>query len=295
MSYYFKNIGCTLLLLTICMTMNAQHHVISLWQDKIPNEKSSNLKEESTITDTQRIKNVRNPSIEVYLPSNSNSVRRAVMICPGGGYGILAYDKEGTDFAKWLNGYGIAGIVLKYRLPEDDSNKTPHLSPLMDAKQGMKIIKDSAAVWGIDADKIGVMGFSAGGHLASTLGTHFDSENRPDFMALIYPVITMQSDFTHMGSRNNLLGENPDKALVDLYSNEMQVTHNTPPTFILHSADDQAVPVENSLQFYQALNDHQVPVEMHLYPQGGHGYGFGRHNTHLSGWSLLLIDWLQQL
>ncbi|PIB37511.1 hypothetical protein BFP72_10415 [Reichenbachiella sp. 5M10] len=289
---YFASL---LFCLIFASSMQAQQHTLLLWPEQIPNEKESKLKEESEYTDTQRIKNVRNPSIEVYLPSHGNATGQAVLICPGGGYGILAYDKEGTDFAKWLNGYGIAGIVLKYRLPEDDSNLTPHLSPLMDAKQGITLIRTHAQAWNIDPNQVGIMGFSAGGHLASTLGTHFDKATRPDFMALIYPVITMQKNYTHMGSRTNLLGEMPDAALIQEYSNEQQVSAETPPTFLVHSQDDTAVPVENSLQMYQALLQHQIPTEMHLYPTGGHGYGFARQHPHLSSWTDRLIEWLQQL
>ncbi|MBU2912979.1 alpha/beta hydrolase [Reichenbachiella agariperforans] len=274
------------------LPMHGQNQILPLWPDQVPNERKSKLTEESEITDTKRIRQVRNPSIEVYLPTKSSATGKAVLICPGGGYGILAYDKEGTDFAKWLNGYGIAGIVLKYRLPEDDSNITPHLSPIMDAKQGMKLIRQNATKWNIDTDQVGVMGFSAGGHLAATLGTHYDEETRPDFMALIYPVITMKTDYTHMGSRTNLLGENPTPALIAEYSSELQVTADTPPTFIVHSQNDEAVPIENSLQMYKALRTHQVPTEMHLYPSGGHGYGFALNQPHLSSWSQRLADWL---
>lgn len=275
--------------------MYAQNHTILLWGNDVPNSKKSSTEEVTEFSDAMRVSKVVNPSIDVFLPSKSNSIKRAVLICPGGGYGILAYDKEGTDIAKWLNGYGIAGIVLKYRLPEDETNIVPYESPLLDAKRAMELIRENADSWNINPSEVGIMGFSAGGHLASTLGTHFDVRNRPDFMILMYPVVTMKNDFTHQGSRRNLLGDNPSDDLVSLFSNELQVTSNTPPTFIIHSEDDNAVPVENSLQFYKALSDKRIPAEMHIFPYGGHGYslaiGKGRH----SSWPALLIDWINDL
>jgi acetyl esterase/lipase len=248
----------------------SQDYIIPLWSGKIPNSKKSNFQE---VTKNGRvISKVIVPTIEVYLPSKFNATRKIILICPGGGYGALAYDKEGTDIAKWLNGHGIAGAVLKYRLPEDESNEKPNLSPLMDAKRGIEIIRLHVNEWGIDSNKVGVLGFSAGGHLASTLGTHFELENRPDFMVLVYPVVTMKVDYTHIGSRANLLGEDPEEDIVNYYSNELQVTENTPSTFIIHSVDDKVVPIENSLNLFKALKDKNVPVEMHFYPYGGHGF-----------------------
>ena len=273
----------------------AQDHLVKLWKGEIPNSKKSDIQEKRFITTSLRIGNVIDPAIEVYLPSKTNATGKAVMICPGGGYNILAYDKEGTDIARWLNGYGIAGIVLKYRLPDSETNKIPHLSPLMDAKRGMELIHLNAKNWGIDSTKIGIMGFSAGGHLASTLGTHFDKTNRPAFMALIYPVITMKNDYTHQGSRIKLLGENPKEDLVKYYSNELQVTENTPPTFIVHSEDDGAVPVENSLQFFKALRDKKVPAEMHIFPTGGHGFSMALTRGRTAEWSDLFIKWMKDI
>lgn len=271
----------------------AQDHTIPLWSGEIPNSKNSDLQEVEK--KGRVISKVIVPTIEIYLPSIFNATGRAVLICPGGGYGTLAYDKEGTDFAKWLNGNGIAAAVLKYRLPEDKSNEIPHLSPLLDAKKGMEIIRLNSENWGIDPNKVGIMGFSAGGHLASTLGTHFDDVNRPDFMVLVYPVVTMMLNYTHSGSRNNLLGNAPSDELVKYYSNELQVLENTPPTFILHCEDDKSVSVKNSLQFYVALKEKNVPVEMHLYPFGGHGFGFAYQKGRLSEWSRLLLLWLEDL
>ncbi|WP_226789906.1 MULTISPECIES: alpha/beta hydrolase [Flagellimonas] len=266
-----------------------------LWEGEIPNAKKSDLQEEQKNAQARVISKVIEPSLEVYLPSSVIKTGKMVMICPGGGYGVLAYDKEGTDIAKWLNGYGIAAAVLKYRLPEDGSNEIPHLTPLMDAKRGVELIRSNAEKWGIDPNKVGVMGFSAGGHLASTLGTHFEEGNRPNFMALIYPVVTMKQDHTHNGSRKNLLGPDPSDNLVEHYSNELQVRENTPPTFILHSTDDEVVPLENSLQLAKSLKDKGISVEMHVYPYGGHGFAMALQQGRLSKWGQLLLDWLSDI
>ncbi|MCK0159062.1 alpha/beta hydrolase [Allomuricauda sp. F6463D] len=273
----------------------AQDQIIHLWEDEVPNAKVSSLEEQLKNPEARVISKVTDPTLEVYLPSSVINSGTMIMICPGGGYGALAYDKEGTDIAKWLNGQGIAAAVLKYRLPEDESNQVPHLTPLMDAKQGIEILRSMAGQWGIDPSKVGVMGFSAGGHLAATLGTHFEGTNRPDFMVLIYPVVTMKKDFTHSGSRTNLLGLDPSNELVDLYSNELQVKPDTPPTFILHSENDLVVPVENTLQLYKALKKQKIDVEMHLYPHGGHGFAMGLQHGRLATWMLLLQEWLKAI
>lgn len=288
-----------LLLIIISITSismsQAQQHRLPIYKDKIPNSKKSTLEEQSTKTDSERISKVIEPAIEVYLPAKAHTTKQAVLICPGGGYQILAWDKEGTDIAKWLNGQGIAGIVLKYRLPEDESNIDPFKSPLMDAQKAMEIIRMNAEEWNINRDQVGVMGFSAGGHLASTLGTQFTAASKPNFMILIYPVITMKDDFTHQGSKFNLLGKNPSDDLVKQYSGELNVSLQTPPTFIIHSEDDGAVPVENSLQFYLALKQNKVPVEMHLLPIGGHGFGLAINRGRLSEWPNYLSSWLKSL
>lgn len=276
----------------ICMS---QDDVISLWAGSPPNAKESKLKEIRKNTPTLSLKNVIDPTLEVYLPSKFNANGMAIMICPGGGYGGLAYAKEGTDIAKWLNGYGIAAFVLKYRLPDDESNEVPYLSPIMDAKRGMELIRSGAEKWGINPTKVGAMGFSAGGHLVSTLGTQFEASNRPDFMALIYPVVTMNEEYTHNGSRKNLLGELPTQKLINDFSNELHITKNSPPTFILHSQDDNSVPVENSIRLFLALKENHVPAEMHIYPYGGHGYALARKKGRLSEWDKLLLMWLNEL
>ena len=277
-----------------------------LWQDAVPNYRQTDEVEKQEKGDILWVRNVQKPGIEVYLPTKQSATGQAVVIFPGGGYGGLAYDWEGQDIAKWFNSKGIAAVVVKYRLPNSKSVVVRHEVPLQDAQRALRLTRHHAKEWNIDPAKVGIMGFSAGGHLASTLGTHFDqkiasSSNdavdalsaRPDFMVLVYPVITMKEAHTHMGSRNSLLGEKADPKLVDLYSNELHVKANTPPTFIVHSSDDKAVPVENSLLFYQALVKNGVSAEMHIYPEGGHGYSLAVNKGYLQSWTDRLHDWLQ--
>jgi len=289
---------------TVCF---GQNYILPLWSDNIPNYQKADEVEIRDSTDVVRISYVQQPDISVYLSSKKIATGQAVVICPGGGYRILAYDFEGSDVAKWLNSKGIAAIVLKYRLPVSKSNIVNHKSPLLDVQQAIRLTRYHAKEWGIDRDKIGIIGFSAGGHLASTAGTHFDSgkpnaidpvesmSSRPDFMILIYPVITFTDSFMHKGSRNALLGENPDPALIEYYSNELQVTTDTPPTFIVHAGDDKSVPIENSLVFYQFLKDNGVPTEFHIYPQGGHGFSLAIGKGRLETWTDRCIDWLKSL
>ena len=286
----------------------AQNTLIPLWpKDRIPNRIESNEKEVQEVDGIIRISKVQEPSIEVFLPSKSNATGKAMLIFPGGGYHILAYDWEGTDIAKFLNGKGIAGIVVKYRLPTSESLKNKHNVPLIDAQRAIRLVRSRAAEWNINPSEIGIMGFSAGGHLASTLGTHFNEEvyvsiddvdklsARPDFMALIYPVITFTQSSKHQGSETALIGENPDVALKEYFSNELHVSSDTPPTFLVHASDDKGVPVENSLLFYKALNDKGVSVTLHIYPKGGHGFSLARKDAHLRGWTERLFGWMESL
>ena len=297
----------SLLFLLSVFSLQAQDHLLPLWENNIPNYQASNEKEAlATDWGIDWITLVQKPTIEVYLPTKNSANGQAVLICPGGGYAGLAYDWEGTDVAKWLNSKGIAGIVLKSRLPLAKSNIIPHKSPLLDAKRAIRLVRHHAKEWNIEEGKIGVMGFSAGGHLASTLGTHFEGDSggdnaidqlscRPDFMVLVYPVISTTADYIHKGSRDNLLGTNATKDLVRLYSNELQVGNLTPPTFLIHAGDDEAVPVENSLGFYQALKDKNIPAEMHIYPEGGHGFGLAIGKGYLATWPDRLADWLEKV
>ena len=240
------------------------------------------------------------PSLTPYvLPTGSGS-GTAVVICPGGGYQHLSMDKEGYQVAKWLNTLGVSAFVLQYRL----GPRYHHPVELQDAQRAIRTVRSRAAEYGLQPDRIGIMGFSAGGHLASTAGTHFDAGNaaasepvdragsRPDFMVLCYPVITFGA-FAHAGSRQFLLGDNPDPRLVENLSNELQVTAQTPPTFLFHTTNDRTVPVENSVMFYSALRKAGVPAEMHLYERGPHGVGLAQSDPALASWPGRLAEWLR--
>lgn len=244
---------------------------------------------------------VTDPELEIYLPEEDKATGAAVIVCPGGSYKVLTYQGEGVMTAREFAKNGIAAFVLKYRLPDDATMKDKTTGPLQDAQQAIKVVRENAGKWGIDINRIGIVGFSAGGHLASTVATHFkksyinNPDNislRPDFLILIYPVISMQDNLTHLDSRTNLLGPNPSKELIDQYSGEMQVTKNTPPTYITHSADDKLVDVDNSIYFFEALRHNDVSVEMHIYPEGGHGFVL-RQKT--EEWMSPLFKWMRNL
>lgn len=240
------------------------------------------------------------PSIQLYQPPAETATGAAIVVCPGGGYRILAAH-EGHDVALWLNGIGVTAVVLKYRL----GPKYQHPSMMWDVQRAIRTTRAKAAEWKIDPQRIGVMGFSAGGHLASTAATHFDAgkpeagdpieraSSRPDLLILGYPVITMTEPFGHAGSRRNLLGETPSPDLIQLLSNEQQVTPQTPPTFFFHTEDDKGVPIENSLLFAAALRKAKVPYELHVYETGRHGVGLAKDNPALSTWPKLLENWLR--
>jgi acetyl esterase/lipase len=286
----------TLLISISTLNSFGQHMKINLWPDgKIPLSIKTDIQEVVESTDIVRISKVQVPQLEVYIPNKKGATGQAVIICPGGGYSRLAYDWEGTDIAKLFNAHGIAAFVLKYRLPDSLSSSAPDQVPLLDAKQAMQIVRTRAAEWNINPNKIGIMGFSAGGHLAATLSTHFDHSTRPDFSILIYPVISMDKNIAHMGSRNNLIGMHPTEEMKKLYSNELQITAQTPPTFLLHATDDNAVPVENSIRFYQGLQKNKVPVEMHIFPSGGHGFALALGKGALEKWPELLLNWMKEL
>jgi len=239
------------------------------------------------------------PTLTPYLPPKEKATRAAIVVCPGGGYGHLA-DHEGGPVAEWLNSIGVAAFVLKYRL----GPRYHHPAPLQDAARAIRTLRARAAEWNLDPERIGILGFSAGGHLASTLGSHFDSgsaeapdpiervSSRPNLMILIYPVITMR-DHAHAGSKKNLLGPEPASELVALLSNEEHVTRETPPTFLVHTMTDPAVPVENSLSFAMALRKAGVPFEFHLYERGPHGFGLGKKDPILASWPDRCADWLR--
>lgn len=236
--------------------------------------------------------------ITVHRPAEANGA--AIVICPGGGYDGLVTGAEGHGIATWLNGRGITGVVLEYRLP-----KGRHRVPLLDAQRAIRTVRSHAKEWNIDPSKVGIMGFSAGGHLASTAATHFDAgtadakdpldrlSSRPDFAILVYPVVTM-GDVTHGGSKKNLLGDSPSPELVALYSNEKQVTERTPPMFLAHALDDKPVPPENSRQLHAALREHKVPTEYLELPSGGHGLN-GYKGPMWDAWQQKSLAWLAAL
>ena len=284
-----------------------QNYVLPLWAGKIPNHKSSDLKEKRDTNGIIRISYVQDPDISVYLPSKSNSTGQAIVVCPGGGYKILAYDWEGSDIAKWLNSIGVAGIVLKYRLPEPGSNIVPYKSPLLDAHRAIRLTRYNAEKWNIDPAKIGIMGFSAGGHLASTAGTHYDPGNdkssdpvdkissRPDFIILGYPVISFNDSIAHQGSKTNLLCNLLTPDLEREFSNELHVTNDTPPTFLFHAADDKGVLPANSIAFYSALLRNDVLSELLILPEGGHGFSLAIGKPHLNIWTKNCESWLNYI
>ncbi|MDP4223419.1 MAG: family 20 glycosylhydrolase [Bacteroidota bacterium] len=281
--------------------------VIKLWPEGVPGSKIDPAYEEKITTTDGRItrcENVVNPDLTVYLPIPEKATGTAVLICPGGGYGMLAFDHEGNAIARWLNDNGIAGIILKYRLPSEQIMKDKTIGPLQDAQEAMRIIRRNAAAWKINPNRIGVIGFSAGGHLASTLSTHYaekvydvkdNTSARPDFSLLIYPVVSFDETITHMGSRNNLIGTSPSEELIKHFSNELQITPETPPAFLVHSADDKAVPVMNSIRYFEGLQKNNIPAEIHIFQKGGHGYGLAPQGGTESSWPSLCMKWLKAM
>lgn len=261
---------------------------IPLWPDKVPGALGEDEPDR--------------PTVRIYQPPKDKSNGAAVVICPGGGYGIIAMDHEGSQVANWLNSQGITALVVRYRL----GPKYRHPMPLTDAQRAIRYARANAEKLGISPHRIGVMGFSAGGHLASTAATHFDGGQkeaadpidrvscRPDFAILCYPVISLSADFAHKGSAKNLLGDSPDPKLLESLSNETQVTPETPPTFLFHTAEDTGVPPENSVAFFMALRKAKVPAELHIYQQGPHGVGLAPGDPTLNSWKDRLFDWLRQ-
>jgi acetyl esterase/lipase len=261
--------------------------VIRLWEDRAPRATGD--------------KQADIPTITAFLPEPGKANGCAVVVCPGGGYSFLAMDHEGTDVAKWLNGHGICAFVLKYRI-----NPYGQPAPLLDGQRAIRLVRYHSKAWGINPKRIGILGFSAGGHLASSVGTHFDpyipgssdpingQSCRPDFMVLIYPVITMKDKITHEPSRHVLLGDHPAQKLIDFYSSELQVRDDTPPTFIVASKPDTVVPVKNSELFAEALKHHDVPHEFLELPVGEHGFGLGQSDPRIGLWPDKCLAWLDK-
>jgi len=305
----FRIIGLALALFASTMPAMSQE-VIKLWPDNaIPNAianpgiaEKSDLGQQDGIL---RISNVSVPTLTVFQAPKDKATGAAVMICPGGGYGILAFSHEGEEVARWFNQQGVTAFILKYRLPDEKLMNNQAEVPLMDAMQGMKLIRQNAGKYGLDVAKIGVMGFSAGGHLAATLSTHYhrtagnnkaSEEAKPNFSILMYPVITFGPK-AHGGSRDKLLGkQNTVAEQVAYYSNELQVTKQTPPAFLVHAMDDKAVPVENSIDYYLALLKNGVSAEMHLYPAGGHGFALRtKGKGSIENWPDACKGWLKSM
>ena len=287
----------SMLILTNSSKLTAQDF-IDLYTTKIPNSKKPIFKETAVIYNAGLIYRVITPTLQVFLPEKDKATGTAILICPGGSYKVLVYDGEGVTIAKQLASRGITAFVLKYRLPDDELMIDKSIGPLQDAQQGIKMIRENCLKWGLNPNKVGVMGFSAGGHLASTLATHYQqsligNENkinlRPDFQVLVYPVISMQDGLTHKDSRNNLLGSNFSKDVLDSFSNEKQLNADSPPAYIAHAADDTLVDVENSIVYFQKLKQFKVPTELHIYPTGGHGFIFKHDN-----WMLPFHDWMKK-
>ena len=243
------------------------------------------------------------PTLTIYLPPQETATGAAVVICPGGAYGHLAMDHEGHQVARWLNSFGVAGLILTYRHRNSGAGYG-HPAPLQDAQRAVRTVRSRAKDWGINPNRIGILGFSAGGHLASSAATQFNesfyepkdaidrASARPDFAVLVYPVITLKDPFTHRGSRTNLLGRDPEEILVEKLSNETQVTPRTPPAFLLHTWEDTTVPAENSIAFYTALRRARVPAEMHIFLKGPHGFGLGQGRGPVGDWPALCQKWM---
>lgn len=277
-----------------------QAEVFPLWPQG-PKE-NNGLAGKTIIGEQGRVINNATAELLVFLPKEEKRTSMAVVICPGGGYGHLSIKHEGEEMARWLNELGITAVVLKYRMPNGR-----HRIPLADVQRAMRWIRARAEDWNIDPQKIGIAGFSAGGHLASTLATHFDSGNpkaqdrlarlscRPDFVVLFYPVISMKSGLTHIGSRKALLGTQPTQEVIEKYSNELHVSAKTPPVFLVHCDDDATVSPLNSVVFYQALKKHRIPAVMYIFPTGGHGWGMRDSFAYYPEWTRLLEKWLDEM
>jgi acetyl esterase/lipase len=278
--------------------------VIPLYDGEIPNSKHSVNNENYRYEpgDILIVSSVSRPTLTIFLPPEKKATGAAVIICPGGGYINLAMGYEGEDVARKFNESGIAAFVLKYRIPDDNTMIRKEIGPLQDAQRAILIIRSRAKEFGIDTNRIGIMGFSAGGHLASTAGTHFEKDYidnpnhvslRPDFMILIYPVISFKNyHIAHLGSMHNLLGVHPSADLINEFSNETKITDQSPPAFLVHAKDDNAVPFENSIVFADSLKKHHIPAEIFLYERGGHGFGM-TNKTSSQSWMDLCIRWIQ--
>lgn len=296
-----KNHALLLCIFFMINKLSAQD-TFPLYKGKIPNSTGALNKEKTEERNGITIvTKISEPTMRYFPATDHNATGTVVIIFPGGGYGTNSLSHEGIDVARKFNEVGVSAFVVKYRLPDDSTMPDKEIGPLQDAQQAIKLVREQSAKYKIDPHRIGILGFSAGGHLASTAGTHFDrlhipneehTSLRPDFMILIYPVISFQDDIGHWGSRDNLLGKNPQKAKVDLYSNELQITGETPPTFLIHASDDKVVVPANSIRFYENLLKHKVSAEMHIYQEGGHGFGLNNPTTR-DNWFLSCQHWME--
>jgi len=293
-----RPIGLTIAILFIVSAGTFAQQVIPLYEGAIPNSIKGPNKE--TETSWHAAIKVSQPTLTVFAPPAGLANGTAVIICPGGGYMALSIKIEGSDIAQKLNALGITTFVLKYRLPDDSTMVDKSIGPLQDAQKAILMVKTRAKEWSIDTAKVGIMGFSAGGHLASTAGTHFNKSFidsplgislRPGFMILVYPVISFSDSIGHIGSRDALIGKHPGQKEIAYFSNELQVTANTPPTFLIHAGDDKTVSVKNSIEFYLALQRNKVPAGLHIFPKGMHVFFLEpAHST----WFDYCAKWLRE-
>lgn len=301
-----KKILFAAILLLFILKASAQQRVINIWNEKIPGAIEDTSYKEVDLSNADgiyQIRKVTTPTLTAFFAAKVNANGTAVIVCPGGGYSHLAFKKEGLNVAEWLNSIGVAAFVLKYRLPSDSIMKNKSIGQLQDAQEAIRIVRRNAKQWNIDPDKIGVIGFSAGGHLAASLCTLYnqkvyDSDTtsvRPDFSILIYPVISMESNITHKGSRRNLLGSNPPPSEVEHFSCDLQVNKDTPPAFIVLAEDDKVVPVENSINYFTSLKKFNIPAELHIFQKGGHGFGLANNGGTESDWTRLCENWLKAM
>jgi len=300
----FKKITCGLAVFMLFLNISCaaqQNDTIQLYKGAVPNSKPAPPDYKEEVNKDGLISKVVTPTLLPFFPEKDKANGTAVIICPGGGYMFLAYQHEGIAVAKKFAENGITAFVLKYRLPSDKIMADRSIGPLQDAQRAIQLVRENAAAWGIDPKKVGIMGFSAGGHLAATATTHYDTpvipvtegnSVRPDFSMLIYPVISM-GKYTHQGSKENLIGANASQKTVDAFSNEKQVKADTPPVFLVHSQDDDVVPVQNVLMFYEAMIAHKVKGELNCYQSGGHGYGMNNPTTK-DEWFASGLKWLYQ-
>jgi acetyl esterase/lipase len=305
----FRNERHTVIIVLTLFIFNVplfcQHKTIPLWEGSIPGAiENPSYKQETIYLDANkpRLTKVTNPTLDFYPAPADKATGVAVVICPGGGYSWLAIDPEGTRVAERLNSFGISAFVLTYRLPSDAIMINKSIGPLQDGQEAIRMVRRHAKEWNVNPRKIGIMGFSAGGHLAAMVSTHFadsvyqhsdTTSARPDFSALIYPAISMDSALTHRRPNVNLLGPAPSKEIIHYFSADQCVSKETPPAFIVQAADDKTVPVQNSIAYFLALNKYGIPCELHIYESGGHGFGLGRETGTTSTWPEAFRKWLQ--